>query len=166
MERSMINKVTKPVVDVFFFIGIVCVICVPFLTNRLWYDYDFQKLTFMKAVLFTSGICAVFILYNLRIMLKTLTGGNPFVKDNIACFNRMALAALMIALIYAIKCFVIFSFATVVIVCVFAMAALFCLTLKEVFCRAVEYKEENDWIKKELTGIEPINSFAVRFANA
>ena len=147
MLKSAVNKVTKIVVDVFFYAGIICVICVPFLGKILQaqYNYSPEDLKFMIAVLFTSGVCAVYILYNLKSMFKTLLGGNPFVRDNIKCFNRMASASVIIALIYTVKCFVIFSLATVTIICVFAIAALFCLTLKNIFEQAIEYKEENDW---------------------
>ena len=78
-------------------------------------------------------------------MFKTLIAGNPFVWDNIRHFDRMAVSCTVIALIYIVKSFVIFSIATVVIVCVFIIAALFCLTLKDIFKQAIIYKEENDW---------------------
>ena len=147
MQKSAINKVTKIVVDIFFYVGIMCVIGVPFLGKilQMQYNYNPQNLKFMTAILFTSGVCAVYILYNFKSMFKTLVGGNPFVRDNIKCFNRMAVASVIIALIYIVKCFVLFSLATVTIICVFLIAALFCLTLKDIFKQAINYKEENDW---------------------
>lgn len=147
MENSAINKVTKIVVDIFFYIGIVCVISVPFLEKilQMRYNYGSFHLKFMTATLFTSGICAVYILYNLKCMFKTLAGGNPFVRENIKCFTRMAVASAIIALIYIAKAFVLFSPATVTVICVFAITALFCLTLRDIFKQAIAYKEENDW---------------------
>ncbi len=147
MRKSNVGKITKAVVDIFFYLGIVCVIGVPFLGKALQmqYNYDYVNLKFMTAVLFLSGLCAVYILYNFKRMFKTLISGNPFVSDNIKCFNRMAVSCIIIAVIYIVKCFVMFSLATVTIICVFAIAALFCLTLKDIFRQAIEYKEENDW---------------------
>jgi len=78
-------------------------------------------------------------------MFKTLMRGNPFVRDNIKCFTRMAVASVIIALVYIVKSFVMFSLATITIICVFAISALFCLTLRDIFKQAIEYKEENDW---------------------
>jgi fatty acid desaturase len=77
-------------------------------------------------------------------MLETLVGGDPFVMKNALCLKRMAAACAMIALIYAVKCFIMFSFATVAVVMVFAVGGLFCVTLKNVFEQATEYKNEND----------------------
>lgn len=147
MQKSSVSKVTKIVVDIFFYLGIVCVIGVPFLSKALQMQYStiITHLKFMTAILFLSGVCAVYILYNFKKMFKTLTHGNPFVWDNIKCFNRMAAACAIIAVIYIIKCVVMFSLATVVIICVFLIAALFCLTLKDIFKQAIIYKEENDW---------------------
>lgn len=147
MQKSIIGKAAKITVDIFFYIGIVCVVCVPFLGKVLQtqYNYEIGNLKFMTVILFISGVCAVYILYNFKCMFKTLMGGNPFVSDNIKRFTRMAVASVIIALIYIIKSFVIFSLATITIVCVFAIAALFCLTLRDIFKQAIEYKEENDW---------------------
>ncbi len=147
MQKSTINKVAKIVVDIFFYIGIVCVIGVPFLGKALQmqYNYNISNLKFMTATLFISGVCAVYILYNFKCMFKTLMGGNPFVRDNIKCFTRMAVASAIIAVVYIVKSFVMFSLATITIICVFAIASLFCLTLRGIFKQAIEYKEENDW---------------------
>lgn len=52
---------------------------------------------------------------------------------------------MFITLIYFIKCFMVLTFATIIIVIVFAVGSLFCLTLKDIFKQAIYYKEENDW---------------------
>ena len=123
MKKSVIHNATKIVVDIFFYLGIVCVIGIPFIlmNMQMQYTYNYSQLKFMSAALFLSGVCAVYILYNFKRMFKTLTGGNPFVWNNIRCFKHMAVSCAIIALIYILKCFVLFSFATVVIVCVFAI---------------------------------------------
>lgn len=147
MQKPTISKVTKIVVDIFFYIGIVCVIGVPFLGRifQIQYNYGTNNLKFMTVILFISGMCAVYILYNFKCMFKTLMGGNPFVRDNIKCLTHIAVASMIIALVYIVKAFVMFSLATITIICVFAIAALFCLTLRDIFKQAIEYKEESDW---------------------
>lgn len=147
MKKSSIGSITKIIVDIFFYLGIICVIGIPFLGKALTmqYNYNYGNYKFITVVLFLSGLCTVYILYNLKRMFKTLISGNPFVSDNIKCFHRIAAACIIIALIYILKCIVMFSLATVVIICVFATAALFCLTLKDIFKQAIAYKEENDW---------------------
>lgn len=147
MLRPGIGKLTKTVVDIFFYAGIICVAGIPLWGKivNMQYNYDKDSWAFMIAVLFLSGVLAVYILYNFKCMFKTLIAGNPFVWDNIRHFDRMAVSCTVIALIYIVKSFVIFSIATVVIVCVFIIAALFCLTLKDIFKQAIIYKEENDW---------------------
>ena len=51
----------------------------------------------------------------------------------------------MISIIYIVKLTFMFTIATSIIVIVFALIGLFCLTLKDLFKQAVSYKEENDW---------------------
>lgn len=141
-----INKLTKIMVDVMFYMGILCVISVPFLVKLInrFYGYDKNLLLIFAAMLFISGVCAVYILFNLKQMFKTLVGGNPFVNQNTICMKRMAIACAVISIIYIIKCFLIFSWATVVIVIVFTIGTLFCLTLKNIFNEAIKYKQENE----------------------
>jgi uncharacterized protein YxeA len=99
----------------------------------------------LTITLVVSGIASVYIMYNLKSMFTTLLGGNPFVESNVSCFRKMAVASFIIALIYIAKCFYWFTLATVVIVIAFAIAGLFCLTLKDIFKQAVYYKEEHDY---------------------
>lgn len=141
-----INKLTKIMVDVMFYIGILCVISVPFLVRLInkFYGYDENLLLIFVVMLFISGVCAVYILFNLKQMFKTLVGGNPFVNQNTVCMKRMAISCVIISIIYVIKCFLMFSWATVVIVIVFTIGALFCLTLKNIFNEAIKYKQENE----------------------
>ena len=148
-KNTVTHYITKVLVDIMFYGGIVCVALVPWLTKYLCLLLDkacagrFYYIA--AAILFSSGICAVYILYNLKQMFQTLLGGNPFVEKNISAFRRMALACGAISLIFIVKCFLLFSLATVIIVLVFVIGALFCLTLKDIFKQAIYYKEEHDW---------------------
>lgn len=140
-----INKITGILIDVLIFTGIVCILCIPLLfkvaipyySGVIYYSY--------MVFLFISGIFTIYILYNIRRMYKTLFLGNPFVKENIKYLNNISISCMFITLIYFIKCFMVLTFATIIIVIVFAVGSLFCLTLKDIFKQAIYYKEENDW---------------------
>jgi len=78
-------------------------------------------------------------------MFKTLIGGNPFISANVICLRKCSVASFLMAIIYAFKISIWFTIASSIIVIIFAILGLFCLTLKDVFKQAVAYKEENDW---------------------
>lgn len=146
MNKTKINQITKILVDMLFYLGIIAVLAVPFLAKYLgsFYDYGSPATIIFTVILYASGICALYILFNLKQMFKTLLGGNPFVDKNIICFKRMAAACGVISLIYIVKCFLLFSWGTIVVAVMFVVAALFCLTLRNIFEQAISYKLEND----------------------
>ena len=146
MEKT-VGKISEKVITLVFYLGIIAVLTVPWWSKfiRDFFGYDNKKWYFVMIILMLSGIGAVYILYLLKKMYKTLLSGNPFVRENIASFRKMAVACACIALIYIIKCFFMFTLATVIIVFVFLIGVLFCLTLADIFSRAAYYKEEHDW---------------------
>ena len=141
-KNSFVHYLTKVLVDIMFYGGILCCIAVPFVMPMLTPKETVIPLTI---ILMSSGICAVFILWQLKAMFKTLLGGNPFVEKNINCFRRCSVASFLIAIIYIPKIIFWFTIGSAVIVIIFALLGLFCLTLKDLFKQAVAYKEENDW---------------------
>ncbi len=146
MRKSKINQITKISVDILLCVCAAAVIAVPLIAKYLCTFYGYggtQKAMFM-AILYSSGICSAYILLTLRRMFKTLLGGNPFTQENIVSFRRMAAVCAVIALICLIKCFVLFSWGTIAVSVVFVLGTLFCLTLKNIFEQAIEYKREND----------------------
>ena len=147
MNNSFINRATKLIIDIMFFGGILCTAAVPFLTKFIggFYGYDTRVSIIFAVMLFISGAASVYILFNMRRMLKTLVENDPFVMKNADCLRRIATACAVIVAVYAVKCVLLFSWATVVIAIAFSVGALFCLVLKDLFKQAVAYKEENDW---------------------
>lgn len=148
MQKSMVHYIAKGMVDVLFYGGILACCCVPWLT-KWWmgiaaFRQPSSSLPF-ALILISSGLCAVYILYQLKKLFRTLLGGNPFVSENIICFRKMAVAAMLIAIIYVVKCVFWFSIASAIVAVVFLVASLFCLTVKDVFKQAVYYKEEHDF---------------------
>lgn len=145
-KNSVVHYITKYVIDIMLYCGILCVAAVPFsrpLIAAYLYGGRSEQNAFMT-VLVLSGMCAVYILFILKKMFKTLLSGNPFVWENVNCFRKIAVACAAVAMIYAVKCVFAFTFACAIIALVFAVGCLFCLTLKDIFKQAAAYKEEND----------------------
>lgn len=149
VPKSFVHYAAKILVDVLFYGGILACCAVPWLV-KIWVgDYTFYQVPSaawpLMGILLSSGVCAVYILFQLKKLFRTLLGGDPFVEANISCFRKMAVAAMLIAVIYAGKCVWSFTFPSAIVVVVFVIASLFCLTLKDVFKQAVYYKQEHDF---------------------
>ena len=148
MEGSQLrHKVTKGLVDFMFYGGILACIAVPFampwLLAALGVNPNLR--TTYTVVLMASGIPAVYIVYQLKRMFKTLVGGNPFVAQNVSSLRHAAVASAVIAAVYVVRLFVMFTISSAIIVVIFALLSLFALTLKDVFKQAIAYKEDADW---------------------
>ncbi len=147
-KNSITHYIAKYMVDIMFFGGIICILGIPYITEWL-FKMDIIYIgrnvyTAFMAILFISGICAEYLLFNLRTMFKTLIGKNPFVPENVTCLRKCAATCAVIALIYFAKLFFMFTIATIIIVLVFVIGCLFCLTLKDLFKQAIAFKEENE----------------------
>lgn len=146
-KNSFVHYLTKYMVDVMFYGGILCCFLLPFIVKRagVYFGYGEDLVVPLTFTLVGSGIAAVYIMYCIKSMFTTLLGGNPFVWNNVSCFRRIAVASFIIALFYVAKCLYWFTLSTVLIAIIFIIAGLFCLTLKDVFKQAIYYKEENDY---------------------
>ena len=148
MQNKKTHYIAKIFIDILFVVSILAVVTIPLWSGPLFRDHyhynDFQ-LYAMMVIMATTGALAAAILFTLRGMYKTLVDGNPFVPKNVESFRRIAIICAVIALIYVGKCFLVPSPATVIVVIVFIVGTLFCLTLKDLFAKAVYYKEENDY---------------------
>ena len=139
--------ITKILVDIMFFGGIAACIAVPFALPRImeFIGTSPDLRTAYTFIFIGSGICAVYIMYQLKCMFKTLLGGNPFVSQNVSGLRKCAVASAVIAAIFLVRLILWFTLPAVILVLVFAMLSLFCLTIKDLFKQAVAYKEETDW---------------------
>ena len=146
-ENSFVHRMTKVLVDIMFYGGILCCIAVPFVIPKLteYFGYLQSVVLPFTVILVLSGLCAVYILWQLKAMFRTLIGGNPFVARNINCLRKSAVASFLIAIIFIAKISFWFTIASAIIVIIFALLGLFALTLKDLFKQAVVYKEESDW---------------------
>jgi len=146
-KNSLVHYLTKYTVDIMFYVGIVCTIAVPFILPFFIEKYEFSSTVFMPftITLILAGICAVYILWQLKIMFKTLLGGNPFVSYNVTCLRKCSVASFLISIIFVVKNIYAFGLMSAVVIILFGLVGLFCLTLKDIFKQAIAYKEENDW---------------------
>jgi hypothetical protein len=146
-KKSFVHYLTKVLVDIMFYGGIMCCIALPFIMPPLagYFSYSEAVVKPFTIILVASGLCSLFILWQLKAMFTTLLGGDPFIRANITCLRKCSVASFLIALIYIVKNIFWLSLTTVVIVIIFALLGLFSLTLIDVFKQAVAYKEENDW---------------------
>lgn len=145
-KTNFTARLTRRLLELLFLAGALITVSVPW-TLRFIAPYypSIEKHYWFHTVLFLlSGAGSLVILFELRRMFCTVLAENCFVRENVVCLRRMAYVAFGIALLFAVRVFVVFTPASVLIVGVFFLAGLFSLTLSRVFDRAVRYKEEND----------------------
>lgn len=145
-QKSIVHYMTKVCIDILFYAGIICCALVPFSSSwmsRYFYVAD-EMVLFAIIILLASGILCVYILWQLKVIFRTLLDGNPFIHANVTCLRKIAMSCLVISLIYVVKFIVMPTISTVVIVAIFVIACLLCLTLKDLFKQSIYYKDEND----------------------
>ena len=141
-----VTRFTSALLAVMFYGGIAVTAALPWIFR--WGARFYPSLEthyWLNTILFMlSGVGAVCIIYELRRMFRTVLAEDCFVYQNVVSLRRMGWLGLAIAVITAVRLVIIFTPATVVIIIVFFIAALFSFVLSQVFDRAVRYKEEND----------------------
>jgi uncharacterized membrane protein len=137
---------TKICIDILFYVAILCCILIPFSSSWLFRYFGIVEASafFAKAILLASGISCIYILWQLKIIFKTLMNGNPFIHANVSGLRKIAVACLVISFIYLVKMIVMPTISTIVIIVIFIVACLLCLTLKDLFKQSIYYKDEND----------------------
>ena len=145
-QKSIVHYMTKICIDILFYLGIVCCALVPFSSSWLlcYFNIASKMSLFVTVILLASGIFSVYILWQLKVIFKTLLNGNPFIHANVECLRKIAVACLAISVIYIIKMIVMPTISTIVIIAIFVIACLLCLTLKDLFKQSIYYKDEND----------------------
>lgn len=145
-QKSVIHYMTKVCIDILFFIGILCCILVPFMSQKVfsYLNVATEMLTFATIILLASGLVCVYILWQLKVIFKTLMNGNPFIHANVSCLRKIAMSCLAISFIFVVKMIVLPTISTIVIVAIFIVGCLLCLTLKDLFKQSIYYKDEND----------------------
>ncbi|MDE6913295.1 MAG: DUF2975 domain-containing protein [Lachnospiraceae bacterium] len=148
MKKETVAVITKYLLDVMFFAGIIVTVTLPW-SVRLVADFihfeDFEN-QYMEVVIiyFVLGILAVLILGELRKMFRTVLNNNCFVRDNVVSLQRMGTYSFIIAAVCLLRLLLFMTVAVLVLVLVFVIAGLFSKVLAFVFDKAVDYKLEND----------------------
>lgn len=147
MKYERIKKLTKLILDIMFFTGIIVLLTLPiwlrFAGTHYSKDIEIHYLA-MLIVFAVSGLNGLLIVNELRKMMKTVLEANWFVEDNVKSLRRMARYSLVISIFFFIKVLLVPTPATLIIILVFFIAALFSVVLSCVFQEAVNYKDEND----------------------
>ena len=147
MKYERIKKLTKLILDIMFFTGIIVLLTLPiwfrFAGTHYSKDIEIHYLA-MLIVFAVSGLNGILIVNELRKMMKTVLEVNCFVEDNVKSLRRMARYSLVISIFFFIKVLLVPTPATLIIILVFFIAALFSVVLSCVFQEAVNYKDEND----------------------
>lgn len=146
MNKNMLVRFTKFLLDFMFFTGIAVCITVPFSFWQIGkYLKEVREYYFLFCIIFIlAGIFALIILWELRSMFKTVLKGDPFVIENVKSLKRMGICAFLIAAAMCIRLIFVMTITALILVLVFAIAGLFSLVLSQVFDQAVTYKQEND----------------------
>ena len=140
------RRITYLLLNITFALSILCTIAVPFSSSLInsYYHYNSTQLYLFIVILTLSGIFSAFLLYSLKSLYKTFANNNPFIRKNIKFLNFISLCCGGITICYIVKCIFIFTPAALMVALMFGMSVLLAISLRDLFRKAVEYKEEND----------------------
>lgn len=144
--KNNLTIITKYILDVMFYLGIIAILCVPVL-YRLVMPYEKEIKEYyipLCVILMICGVFAVLIIYELRKMFRTVLADDCFVRDNVTSLWKMGNYSFGIAAVTLFRLFCYVNSAVFVILIVFIIAGLFSKVLSQVFDKAIGYKEEND----------------------
>lgn len=147
MKSNILTRFTKFFLDFMFYCGILVTISVP-LTFRflgIYYPNISNHYIAMCIIFMLCGVLALWIIYYLRQIFRTVIEEDCFVESNVTALKRMGGASFLISLVTLVRIFFVITPATLVIILVFFIAGLFSLVLAQVFAQAVAYKQENDF---------------------
>ena len=147
MRQSRFILFTKYFLDFMFFSGILVEISLPFTLKLLgkYYSPELEAQYWsMLAIFGLSGICGLVIVFQLRKMMKTVVKRECFVDNNTRSLGVMGKVSFVIAALFAVKCVMLPTPASFIIVLTFFTAGMSSHVLSLVFEEAVRFKEEND----------------------
>lgn len=146
MMKSPLVRLTKFLIDFMFYTGIFVCATVPLSFWQVGKYIKLFRLYYLPycVVFIIAGIFALFLLWELRNIFRTVMKEDPFVVENVRSLKRMGNCAFCIAVAMITRLFFVITPAALVIVAVFVIAGLFSLVLSQVFDQAVTYKLEND----------------------
>jgi len=105
--------------------------------------YSGNARIFIMIFLIVVGVFVTWIVGELIFMMKTIEE-DPFVERNAEAFRRMGNVAMILAILFFLKCFSYFTLLTCMCGIMLAICSLVAFTLRHIFRQAVIYKNEND----------------------
>ncbi len=147
MHTNFLSKFTKFFLDFMFYCGILVTLTIPISFKYLGTCYpNIQNNYIVMCIIFIlCGLLALWIIYYLRRIFRTVIAEDCFVEENVTALKRMGISSFGISLVTLIRLFFVITPATLIIILVFFIAGLFSLVLAQVFAQAVSYKQENDF---------------------
>ena len=147
MRQSRLISFTKYFLDFMFFLVFLVEVSLPFSLKMLgeYYWKEMAEQYWPMLIIFgLSGICGLIIVYQLRKMMKTVVKRECFVDNNTKSLSTMGKVSFVITVLFIVKCILLPTPASFVIVLTFFIAGVFSHVLSLVFEEAVRFKEEND----------------------
>lgn len=144
--KNKITVITKLILDIMFYGGIIVTILVPFLYKWAMTFSDDIEPNYIPLciILMICGVFAVLIIGELRKMFKTVLNDDCFVTENVTSLKKMGNYSFCIAIATLPRFIIFVNSAVFVVILVFLIAGLFSKVLAQVFDKAVSYKLEND----------------------
>ncbi|WP_425447445.1 DUF2975 domain-containing protein [Dethiothermospora halolimnae] len=156
--KKSLSTVLKISLDVLVLVGVVLFII---LSKDTIFSQEFKTTSFKKYFIYSlfiiGSLSLLSIAYNLRKILNSLIGSNPFIWNNVKRLKRISIGCFIIAGEYIINLFVNLDYENFSIIYIdergihtdmeffiFLFAGAFILILSKVFKEAVIAKEEND----------------------
>lgn len=149
MRENWVARVTEALLYAVFVAGCLLWTSLPFFLDHLllffmdayialqWYR------TFVLIFMMCTGAAGLFIVFDLIGLFRTLRR-DPFVERNVKALKRMGFTALVVTIMFGVKCVVYFTPMTLVCALVLLLCALFAFVLSGLFATAVQYKRENE----------------------
>lgn len=144
--KNKLTVITKVILDIMFYGGIVITILVPFLYRLAMSFAEEIEENYIPlcVILMICGVFAVLIIGELRKMFKTVINDDCFVMENVTSLKKMGNYSFCIAAATLPRFIIFVNSAVFVVIIVFIIAGLFSKVLAQVFDKAVAYKLEND----------------------
>ena len=143
---NKIIKITRYLLDFMFFIGILVTVGVSFVIRYYgrYYSYFAEHVIGISIVFTVSGVLALFLLSELRKIMKSVELDNCFIRENVTSLSKIGNYSFLIVIVTSFRLVIYITPAVLVVILTFLIAGLFSKVLSQVFDSAVTYKIEND----------------------
>ena len=133
IDKKGLTGFTEYMLNFMFYSGILVILSLPF-TLKLYLNEDYPNYNtgfyiYFLILLFLSGVCGVYIVNELKNIIKTINNKDPFVLKNVASLKKMAIAAFIITGLFISKIIFANTIMTVVTPIIFFALGIFSIIL-------------------------------------